>query len=90
MTEWWRMSQEALAADKEAQQAKQLAYYNTFYRSDSGREVLLDLQHLCHAELGSSDSILARIELFNIIRINCGISVDSEKAAIDAEAKAIM
>ena len=88
--EWWKMSRGALNADKEAKQDRQRAYYNTFYGDEESRQVLLDLQRLCYTKTGNTDMDVARIELFNIIRVNCGASIDSEKAAIDAEAKTIM
>lgn len=87
--EWWKLGEKELALDEAAQQAKQLAYYNTFYGTETSRQVMLDLQRLCYTRTANSDADLARIELFNIIRTNCGASIDSEKAAIDAEAKAI-
>lgn len=89
VTEWWQLSEEQLAENAEAQVAKQVAYWNTFYGRDESREVLLDIQRRCYSHNGSSDAILALIELFNDIRANCGASLVSEKAAIDAEAGSI-
>ena len=89
MAEWWELSNDELDSDEKARTEKFLAYYNTFYAPASGRAVLLDIQRLCYRKTGNSEADLARIELFNIIRSNCGVSIASEKAAIDAEAGTI-
>lgn len=89
LNEWWKLSQGELALDEPASQAKQRAYYNSFYASEEAKQVTLDLQRLCNSKTNDPVADLARIEIFNTIRANCGASIESEKAAIDAEAKAI-
>ena len=87
--EWWQMTKEQLAEDADARLAKRLAYYNTFYGTVHGREVLVDIIQMCYSFSSDPVAMLARIEVVNRIRANAGATVDSDKAAIDAEAEAI-
>lgn len=86
---WWQLSQEEIAQDEGAQEARRLAYFNTFYGHEEGRQVLLDVQQLCYAGADSPEAALARIRLYHEIRARAGIDRDAEKSAIDAEAKSI-
>jgi len=85
--EWYELSPEEFAADEEAQKARQIAYYNTFYASEDGRAVLFDILKFvnCRYPDGQEYAIasLALIELYLYIRRCCGIR--SEKDVIDAE-----
>jgi len=83
------MSPEELVADEDAQLAKTVAYYNTFYGTEEGRQVLLDIQRLCNEGGNSAEATVALINLYNEIRLNAGADVTTEKAMIDAEAGAI-
>ena len=87
--DWWKLDEQRLAQDEEAQAAKLLAYYNTFYGSDQGRQVLFDLTNYCFADVGEPIEVLARIRLLAIIKANCGFNQDSQMAAIEAESKSI-
>lgn len=88
MAEWWQLSEEELAKDANAQAEKQLAYWRTFYGSESGRQVLLSLQRECYAANDPIASV-ALIKLFNQIRANCGVNAFVEMQAIKAEAQYI-
>jgi hypothetical protein len=93
---WWEMTEEELAHDEEAQRARQLAYYNTFYGSNESRAVMLDIMRICYQiKDGCSEftregacAILAQIAIYQEIRARCGIC--DEKAVIDAEASTII
>ncbi|MCK5605434.1 hypothetical protein KAR91_26315 [Candidatus Pacearchaeota archaeon] len=85
--EWWKLNKEQLAADAEAQDAKQIAYHNTFYGSAEAREVLFDLTNLCFEPQVVITDTLARINLLARIKLNCGFDEDSQMAAIEAESK---
>lgn len=88
MAEWYELTEEELAEDEDAQLAKQLAHYNTFYATEHGREVLLGLQRECHA-MNDPVASVALISLYNRIRSNCGVNTFVEMRAIEAEAKYI-
>lgn len=88
-TEWWKLSKEQLADDAEAQAAKQVAYFNTFYGSDEGRQVAYDLTHICFTPQTEMAGTLGRIALLGEIKANCGFNEDSQMAAIEAEGKSI-
>ena len=85
---WWELDEEELAQDEEAREEKQAAHYNTFYATESGREVLLNLQRVCYA---GNDPVaaVALIRLFNQIRADCGVNTFVEMQAIKAEAQYI-
>ena len=85
--QWWKLDEAFLASNAEAQAAKQLAYYNTFYGSVYGREVLLDVTRLCFQLMPTAEATLARIRLLDQIKVNCGIGSEQEMAAIEAESK---
>ncbi len=90
--EWWKVKTEDL--NEEQAEAKRLAYYNTFFGSPEGRQVLLDLQRESYklwpvGSAPSSDAVIARIDFLQEIRANCGANVESEMAAIEAEGKTI-
>ena len=86
--EWWELDNEELAGNPDAQTEMQLAFYNTFYATEPGRQVLLGLQRMCY---GANDPIasVALIALFNQVRANCGVNAFVEMQAIRAEAKYI-
>lgn len=84
--DWWALSEEELAEDGAAQTDKTLAYYNTFYSTIEGRQVLLDLQRRCY-ESNDPVASVALITLYNNIRADCGVGVQVEMAAINAEAR---
>lgn len=88
-TVWWKMSPAEVAADPEALEARRIAYFNTLYGHDEGRQVLLDIMEMCYAGDVDPAATLALIKLFNELRARAGIDKDAEKAAIDAEAAAI-
>lgn len=82
--------------DQKAQLAKlaeerRSAFYNTFYATEGGRQVLFWLQQYCYGHFGGSEDIepeqavaaLALVELYQEIRANCGVN---EADVIDAEA----
>lgn len=85
---WWELSEGELAQNEGARELKQAAYFNTFYGSDSGREVLLDVQRACYA-MNDPVASVALIKLVNQIRANCGVNTFVEMQAIKAEAKYI-
>lgn len=81
--------------DEEAKQladdiARQTAFFNTLYGTDEGRQVLLWIRNYCYErfELDGShaSAALALIELYQEIRVNCGLN---EADVIDAEAETI-
>lgn len=86
--EWWQLSEEVLASDAEAQAEMQQAFYNTFYATEHGRQVLLGLQRMCYST-NSPIASVALIALFNQIRANCGVNAFVEMQAIKAEAQYI-
>ena len=85
MSEWHEISERELAADEEARLAKQLAYYNVFYRTDDGRAVQADLRRRVYSS-GDLEpvALLAAIELLEYIRESCGVK--DMKKIVDAEA----
>lgn len=85
--EWWQVNLDEELSEEQLQ-AKRTDYYNTFFGSEKGRRVLLDIQKMSFLNKGP-ESTLGRIELYNDIRANCGANIESDKAAIDAEAAAI-
>jgi len=85
--EWWKAKLGDL--DDDQKQAMQDAYYNTFYGDDEGRKVLLNLQRLCFENVSTPERTIARLEFLMHIKTSCGLDVESEMAAIEAEAKAI-
>ena len=89
MANWWELSENSLAADEEAQEARKADFFNTFYGTDSGKNVLLALCSECYKEDSTPGACLARIRLYNWIRAVAGVDVQAERAAIDAESKAI-
>jgi hypothetical protein len=84
MKQWWQMTDEELAADKNARRAKRIAYYNTFFGTDDGRDVLNDIRETCF-----NSQNIELICLYLNIRNNAGRTRETEKAMIDAEAQAI-
>jgi len=88
MADWWRMSEDELAVDAEARQEKCLAYYNVFYATPIGRQVLFDILNRTHAKVPgrSSDASLTLVELYHYLRASAGID---EEIVIEAEAKSI-
>lgn len=90
MAEWFLLNPEEFASDEEAQKAKQLAYFNTFYGSEEGRQVMFDLMRLCNDITNKKpDAVIAQLALYQYIRACCGITADKEKEIIDAEASII-
>lgn len=88
MKQWWQMSADELAGDEDAQQARQVAYFNTFYGTDEGRQVLVDLKNVLY-ELASARRNVGFVEVYQMIRASAGANNDTEKAMVDAEATAI-
>lgn len=88
MADWWQLDEATLAEDADAQLEKQVAHYNTFYGTEHGRQVLLNLQRMCYAANDPVASV-ALITLFNQIRANCGVNAFVEMQAIKAEAQYI-
>jgi hypothetical protein len=94
MAEWWNLTPEEAGEltneEKEVLVAeKQVAYFNTYYGSEHGRQVMADLMRKCYevAPGRTAEAALALIELYQGIRADCGIN--DEKAVIDAEMKTI-
>lgn len=85
--EWWQAKLGEL--DEEQKEAMQTAYYSTFYGSEHGRQVLLNLEMMCLEEGISQETRLARIELLDHIKVACGWNIEVQMAAIEAEGKAI-
>ncbi len=85
--QWWQLDEAFLASNAEAQAAKQLAYYQTFYGSRQGREVLLDVTRLCSQLMPTAEATMARVRLLDQIKVNCGIGSEQEMAAIEAESR---
>ena len=82
--QWWQLTNTELKVSPEARRAKQAAYKETFYGSESGKDVLFDLTwEIENAQV--SDSVkLGLMEFLKTIKRNCGIT--NERALIDAEA----
>lgn len=87
--EWWQLSPEEIAQNPEAVKLRKLAYYNTFYASEEGRQVLLDMKKMCYNNSLSPDGLIATIQLFETIRGKAGLTIDSDMAAISAEAGSV-
>lgn len=83
------MTPEQLAEDSSAQLQRQITYHNVFYGTEDGREVLVDLMQMCYAFSSDPVAMLTRIELFNKIKLSAGCTIETDKAAIDAEADLI-
>ena len=88
MSDWYKMSEDELSQDSGILERQQ-SYYNTFYRTDEGRCVLLDIQRMCFEQANTPEASLALINLYLRIRALCGVNIDMEKASLDAEAKLI-
>ncbi len=82
---WWLLSSEELQEDQDAQLAKQNAYFEVFYSSANGREVLNDIRELCY-----SSNNVELISMYNTIRNCAGRTRLTELNMIEAEAKAIV
>lgn len=89
MANWWELTEVELANDPDALEARSTAYFNTFYGTDDGRAVLVDLGKLSYERKESAAATLAGIELYHAIKARAGLTVDCEKAAIDAEGSSI-
>ncbi len=89
MAEWWELDEAALADDVVAQEAMQMALYNTFYATTQGRQVLLSLQRRCYARQTVPEATLALICFYNKLRADCGITASTEMQALEAESKYI-
>ena len=82
--EWWKANLGDL--DDDQKQAMQTDYYQTFYGSENGRRVMLNLQRLCFEDVTTPERTISRLELLIHIKTSCGLNVESEMAAIEAEA----
>ena len=89
MANWWKASEEDIAASQELQQERAASYFNTFYGSDERRLVLLDIGKMCYTRRGSAEASIALIELFHQLKARAGLTQEGEKAAVDAEAASI-
>ena len=89
MANWWEISEQEIQQDADALQARSIAYFNTLYRNDDSRFVLLDIEKLCYERHSSAEATLACIELFHQLKGRAGLSITGEKAAIDAEAASL-
>ena len=87
--EWWQLSPEEISQSSDALKMRKLAYYNTFYATEEGRQVLLDIKRMCYNDSRSPDGLIAMIQLFHTIRGKAGLTVESDKAGIDAEAGSV-
>ena len=87
--EWWQLNEKELSSNGEAQAAKQVAYFNTFFGSDEAMQVLLDLTAECSKRVGSSDYTQGRLDVLDLIRANCGVGPDAEMAGLKAIGKLI-
>ena len=85
--EWWQLK--IVDLNDEQKKAMRLAYYNTYYGSEHGRQVLLSLQMMYLEEGISPETKLARIDLIDHIKVVCGWNVNVQMAAIEAEGAAI-
>ncbi len=88
MTNWWELSPGQI--DALSSNERLLAYYNTFYASENGRQVLLDIQRMCFEKQENAEASLALIALYGMIRAKCGVDLSVEKASLDGEAKLIL
>ncbi len=90
MASWWKMTPEELADSPDEQLEKQIDYYNVFFGSARGRRVLADIRNMCYDSSLGEVELVALICLYRGIRMNAGGGTrETEKAMIDAEAKAI-
>ena len=87
MKQWWQIPECELTP--ETLSDKRLAFYNTFYGSEEGRQVMLSIKEMCYKPQRTAEETLARITLFHDIRAAAGNDVDSAMASIEAEAKTI-
>lgn len=78
------MSSDELADDKSAQLQRQIAFYNTFYETEDGKDVLSEIRRYCYS---SQDINLIAFYLW--IRDAAGRTEETERAMIDAEAETI-
>lgn len=94
--EWWDATEDQVLADPALGQARQAAYYNVFYATVFGRQVLADLKRLgaygCWATaeaMGlSREEFLQRSSIIGHMKANA--CVDDEMALILAESKVAM
>lgn len=91
MAQWWELDKHELQLDEEALKYKRTAYWNTFYSTEEGQQVLLDIKSMCYesADLPAVAQ-LALIRLYHDIRACCGADVNSAKRAIEAEGSSII
>jgi hypothetical protein len=85
LSQWWEMPE----LDAEARLEMKLAFWNVFYGSAEGRQVMLKIKEMCYRPEMTSKETLAKIRLFHDIRAICGNDVNSAMASIEAEGKAI-
>jgi len=91
MAQWWELTDNEIAENEEALLAKQSAYYNTFFGTEEGQQVLLDLKAHCYeAPQETAEAQLALIRLYYTIIVSCGGTIHSAKAAIEAEGNSIV
>ena len=89
MANWWELSEHAIAADEDTAGERAAAYFNTFYGTEDGKRVLLDICQMCYSYNTSAEGTLALVKLYQMIRSRAGVNPNVEKAAIDAEAEAL-
>jgi len=99
MPDWFDISSDDFSQLSETEQqelvaAKNLDYFDVFYKTDKGRKVLLDIQKYCYGRFGDLTNMkdgnckaaLALIEFYQNLRGNCGLDEESEAAVLAAEA----
>ena len=93
--QWYEMAEDEIDASAEARKARTFAYYNTFYGTDDGRVVLMDIARMCYDTTRRNPctsegalGIVALVELLYDIKVRCGLT--DEKATIEAEARAVI
>lgn len=90
MANWWEIPEQEIQQDADALQSRATAYFNTLYKDDDSRLVLLDIEKLCYERRPTAEGTLACIELFHALKARAGLTLTGEKAAIDAEANSMM
>ncbi|KKL05473.1 hypothetical protein LCGC14_2605670 [marine sediment metagenome] len=89
MANWWEMTDAAVEADEEVKAERACAYFDTLFRDDVSRCVMLDIGKMCYADDRSAEASLALIRLYHMLKARAGLTITGEKAAIDAEADSI-
>lgn len=84
---WTDMTEAELADNPEKRKIKTMAFYNTFFGTDDGRDVMTCLRKIVYDAAGMEPlAVLARIELLEYIRINCGLTDAGDLTNAEADA----